>query len=512
MADDHVTSVPHTPTAPADPTPYIRTYAKDVARLTGTQAGRVTPAKEAPTPGVAFAEIDTSQQQGVRKDSDSPHELQDEILSITKEDTVDNLNLASPEMSKEKRAEILSRLRTRVHGEPAPFVPTSSVTSVPAPAAPLPTVSVATPTPAPVYVPAPAPAPLPMPPPAPQAFTQPAPHQPEPVPAPTPAYTPPAPSPKPAEPHHTLSDFFHHEPKPTAPKPAPAATNLHTFKSDFADHIDSEKASTFSVLAAQSDSRDPRVNTPKPAVLKSKKKSNIPAILGGVLLVILGIGGLASAYWFVVLRSPIATPFTVPSLIFADQKVEIPSDSPSYAQAIVQVAQQPSTEGSITVTYIVTTTSGKAGIIKTPQPGGSIIKQIFAHAPDILVRNIDDSSTVGTIRVSGTSAPFFILDVTSYERTFAGMLGWEPTMGSDLAALYPMSSAAPVGTSTAPQVITAPHFIDATVANHDVRILKDSTNQTVLIYGYRDKQTLIIAKNEAAFAALLNRLSAANGN
>jgi hypothetical protein len=90
------------------------------------------------------------------------------------------------------------------------------------------------------------------------------------------------------------------------------------------------------------------------------------------------------------------------------------------------------------------------------------------------------------------------------------MLGWEPTMATDLALLYPSASPT-TSTGAAPQIIAVPRFIDSTVANHDVRVLKDSANQTILIYGYRDKETLIIAKNESAFTALLVRLSAANG-
>lgn len=478
MADDPVTPAS---SSSSDSTPYIRTYAKDVARLTGTKAMPVAPAKEAPTPGVKFAEVDLSQTQSTRTDSDSPREFPQETISVTKDDTIENLNLASPDMSAGRRDEILSRLRNKVQSTPAPVISAPSVTAIP-------TLN----TPIPVVAPSP----------------EPAPHIPEAVLTPAaPAVVEPAKPPKPKPEHHAFSIFAHHE-KP-APKPA---SDLHTFKSDFADHIDEQKASTFSVLAAQSDAPDTRASMPKPVKLKTKK-NNLPVILGAIVLVILGIGLLGGAYWFIALRLPAqATPLSVPSLIFADEKVEIPSNAPSYAQAIANVAQQSSVHGNVIVTYIVATTNGKQGIIKTPQPGGVIIRQIFANAPDILLRNLDDSSTVGVIQAGNNNASFFVLDVTSYERTFAGMLGWEPTMGSDLSVLYPAPALAPVGTSTAPRIVTAPHFIDSTVSNHDVRILKDSAGNTILIYGYRDKQTLIIAKDEAAFTALLTRLSAANGN
>lgn len=496
MADDHSAAASNTPSAPSDPTPFIRTYAKDVARLTGTQAKAVGPAKDAPTAGVQFAEVDMSQAQGVRADAASAPSLQHEVLSITKNDTADNLNLASPNMTPDRRNEILSRLRSHVQSPP-PSAP--SLTAVPMPAAPAPIVAPTT-----MHVPSsPAPA---------QAFAP----KPAPVAPPPPPLTPsPAPGPAPAsaskpapKPHKEFHLFGRHEPKTEA---QPAA-NLHTFKSDFADHIDKQQATTFSVLAAQGDAPDTRKASPQPVKLKTKNTVNIPVLLSAVALIVVGIAALGGTYWFVAMRSHVAAPFAVPSLIFADKKVELPADAPSLAQAITQVAQEPSAHGDITVTYLVTTSNGKQGIIKTPQPGGALIKQVFIGAPDILLRNIDDSSTAGVINAGAASAPFFIVHTSSYERTFAGMLGWEPTIGTNLAALYPAPATAPVGTSTAPRIVAAPHFSDAIVANHDVRVLKDGNGQTILLYGYRDKQTLIIAKDEAAFSAILVRLSAATGN
>jgi hypothetical protein len=499
MADDHAAPVPHTPSVPADPTPYIRTYAKDVARLTGTQAMHVGPVKEAPTPGVKFAEMDMSQTQVSRKDPASPKEFPQEVISVTKDDTIENLNVASPAMPEHRRDEILERLRARVQNRPAePVAPTA----VAAPWKPTPIVA-PTSVPFPSAPPAPKPVPIP-PPPAPVA-----PPIPPPAPATRPqAFAPMHPSSAPvAAPRQPFTMFGHHEPAPT---PKPAEANLHTFKSDFSDHINEQKASTFAVLAAQSDVRETRANAVKPAIIKSKK-SRLPFVLGAIALVVVGAGLIGGAYWFVALRLPAAaTPFTVQSLIFADEKVELPADAASPALALQKLAQEPSVNGNVIVAYITTTSTGKKGIIKTAQPGGPLIKQIITGAPDILIRNINDPSTVGVISAGGINAPFFILQVSSYERTFAGMLGWEPTMATDLALLYPSASPT-TSTGAAPQIIAVPRFIDSTVANHDVRVLKDSANQTILIYGYRDKETLIIAKNESAFTALLVRLSAANG-
>ena len=96
----------------------------------------------------------------------------------------------------------------------------------------------------------------------------------------------------------------------------------------------------------------------------------------------------------------------------------------------------------------------------------------------------------------------------------------------DLAALYPLystpvppeetatSTATSTATTTQPEIIDlgpAPalsRFTDSVIANHDVRVLRDTAGRSLVLYGYADKRTLLIVRNEAAFEALLARLKA----
>ena len=136
---------------------------------------------------------------------------------------------------------------------------------------------------------------------------------------------------------------------------------------------------------------------------------------------------------------------------------------------------------------------------------------------------------MGVIHEGGETRAFFALRVSSYERTFAGMLTWEPLMMRDLGLLYPLypedvieepvvdlsASTTPKVASTTPRIVPAPavsrgRFEDTVVANRDVRILRDTRGRSLLLYGYADKETLVIARNEASFAALITRLAAKN--
>ncbi|MDB5264990.1 MAG: protein of unknown function with transrane region [Parcubacteria group bacterium] len=309
---------------------------------------------------------------------------------------------------------------------------------------------------------------------------------------------PPLPVPKPLPP----------PPPPPAPKIESLASPLHTYSSDFADHIDSNKASTFSVLAAQQDAK-----RTEPVRVKTKTGSR-PLTLAAVaiVLVVLGGAGIFGAYTFVATKNTVSlSPFSVPSLVSTDAHVEVRGTGPELLQAIETAATGNAGEGKVLVLHLSSSNTDSKGVTQTEAlPGGSLIAALQLPAPDILLRNVNLESTVGAINVASESRVFFVLRTTSYERTFAGMLTWEPSIARDLAALYPAYSS----DALVPDAVTVPSssayasatFVDAIVANHDVRILRDSAGRSILLYGYTDKETLIIARNEAAFTALLARL------
>lgn len=278
---------------------------------------------------------------------------------------------------------------------------------------------------------------------------------------------------------------------------AEASSPLHTYSSDFADRIDTANGSTFSVLAAQSDAgQTPRSTEPR-------KKTIMPLLAGGGMLLI-GIGAILGAYLFT--RQgvvPMAT--SVPSLITFDESVEVKGTGRDLMQAVANVGQGGSVQGNVIVTYVTLATTTGTGI---PQPGGVLIKDMELPAPDILLRNTAETSTVGIIRAGTEARPFMILKVNSYERTFAGMLAWEPSMASDLSTFYPPYVITPVDASSTPVAASSPTtFTDAVVANYDVRVLRDSAGKSLMLYGYLGKDLLIIARDEAAFTAIASRLN-----
>lgn len=218
------------------------------------------------------------------------------------------------------------------------------------------------------------------------------------------------------------------------------------------------------------------------------------------------------------------TDLFVPSLIFADQEARIEGSGRELRQALLSLSDRDLGEGEVVLAYATYSTTTKNGVVEMPVSGGALLAAMELPFPQIVARNIADEASIGMIRAKGEIRPFFILRVSSYERTFAGMLSWERTIKDDLASFYPAFTRAPIevvsaatstATSTKPVATSSPaqpvfieRFRDDIVDNHDVRVLRDEENNTLMVYGYRDKTTLVIARSEEAFREVVRRLAA----
>lgn len=313
-------------------------------------------------------------------------------------------------------------------------------------------------------------------------------------------------------------------PPSRAPAPAPAAPErIHTYTSDFADRVDAKDASTFSVLAAEADAGRAI------DAVRFVEKPRIPtAVIAGIALLLLGAATIYFAFALLPKEEPVPVRLAVPSLIFADHYRELTGEGAALRAAFADMAAVPVEEGEASVAHMTRATTSPEGVTTfIPEGGGALVAALMLPAPDVFLRSVMPETTLGALRAGGETRPFFLFRVDSYERAFAGMLAWEARVEADLADFYPPfpeppPPPEPVATSTAPSATTTaaaapvtvvtsaalpPSFADAIVENRDARILKDAEGRTLMLYGFYDKETLILARNEAAFAELSRRLS-----
>ncbi len=300
---------------------------------------------------------------------------------------------------------------------------------------------------------------------------------------------------------------------PPAKSKAPAVPDrIHTYKSDFSDHIDANQASTFSVVAAEADAG--RLDT-----VRFVDKKPFPfAVMFGALFVIAGVGVLFAALSLRPLPVTIPEEVSVPSLVRAQEYREISGEGSMLQDALAGLTELPLAEGTLAVAYKTRASSTPEGLtVFVPISGGELVDALALPAPDILLRSLLPESTVGVMRIQGETAPFFLLRTASYERSFAGMLAWEARIATDLSMWYaPLPpTPEPTGTSTLPTVVRTPAsqgFRDIVIEARDARVLRDQEGRAILVYGYHDKETLIIARNEASFAELVRRLLLTRSN
>jgi hypothetical protein len=295
---------------------------------------------------------------------------------------------------------------------------------------------------------------------------------------------------------------------PTSPTTPAGPERLHTYTSDFSNHIDTQGASAFSVYAAQADAG--QSTAPIVSDTKSFNYSALGYTLAGAVFFIGGSLLLYYGYTYFAGSQPIPIISNAPAtLVSGDEQTTVSGNDGALMTALADTAATALPLGNIRIIYF-------AASATSTDTGGALIQALQLRAPDILLRNLGKNSTVGVVHAGQETRIFFILAASSYERTFAGMLSWEPTMAQDLAELYPAyptPAPEPVATTTgkapvAPPTPAKPRFVDEVVQSHDVRALKDAQGRTIFLYGYRDQNTLVIARDETAFGVLLARLSA----
>lgn len=300
-----------------------------------------------------------------------------------------------------------------------------------------------------------------------------------------------------------LADKLAPAPPPPAPIAAPAQPEgispLHTYTSDFTQAVDAAHASPATVLAAEQDAGASRMRA-----ATSGSGANRLYVIAAIALIALGAAGAYAAYRYASQPTTVAVTQVAPVRIFVDERVQLSGTGSTLAMAIEGSVQTSLAANSVRLLTLPNSTSTDS----------SVFSALQLPAPNILLRNISaPASIAGIVNVSGNQSPFFILGVSSYGDTFSGMLSWEPTMAANLAGLFPPYPAVTtsVGTSTATTTTSAPvvatAFKDEVVDNHDTRVLKDSAGHTILIYGYWDQNTLIIARDEDAFTELISRLA-----
>lgn len=192
-----------------------------------------------------------------------------------------------------------------------------------------------------------------------------------------------------------------------------------------------------------------------------------------IAAVILGAG--TSIWWFTKddgNRESVTTPVAA-----IQNTIPLSADRATFIATLKNTVDMQGTD----TTYIVPV------IGNTPAVATDILDTLSLSADGSFLRNITDI-TFG----SHNNAPFIVIHISSFDTAFGGILLWESSMNRDLAPLF------------SPAVQTAGK--DVRISNADTRILTDEVGREVLVYGFVNKQTILIAPTRDVFIEVFSSL------
>ena len=109
-------------------------------------------------------------------------------------------------------------------------------------------------------------------------------------------------------------------------------------------------------------------------------------------------------------------------------------------------------------------------------------------------------SVTGAVIGGYRGEPWMAFSITDLSTSFGGMLDWEKTISSDLSPWF-----GPTISQTRTGVLT--NFTDQVIEKIDVRVLKDSSGNEKIVYGFINQNKLLITTNSTAFLNIAHNLN-----
>lgn len=273
--------------------------------------------------------------------------------------------------------------------------------------------------------------------------------------------------------------------------PNPELKTLRTFQGDMEERIHNKKESIVSIAAAEQNVQ----KKVAPVILKEENSnfflthSILP--IAGLILVFVGALSIATIYYFnAVNNAPVAV--TPQTTLISSAKKEIVEVGADPKQDITQhlVNSKKSFTGTVGSILYIQFVKEKSEIPET-----EFFKYIAPSAPSALMRSFDAQYMSGVYALD-TNEIFFILSTVDFGQTFSGMLKWEGVMQNDLSPYFPNITDQTKNTSV---------FQDDTFNNRDVRVVRNTNGKIILLYGFVDKNTVIITANEKIFQSIASK-------
>ena len=284
--------------------------------------------------------------------------------------------------------------------------------------------------------------------------------------------------------------------------------NLRTFQGDAAEAIKREKTSVLDLALAEKKREQERKKT-EPQVNPERRKKIITLIVSATL-VILGAGSVY--FLFTLKKDNMGIVDVTPSensIIPFNQKTVFDTTQSSREKLLeFLISQRDKLQVNPSEIFYINFIK-KNGEVETDIDASEFLNILKINAPSSLLRSFGSRFMFGYYGGS-RNEPFLLLSISSFDHTYSGMIKWESLMNDDIGAIFSRYSL-PVRdvTGTTTMILnpeTESGWSDETIRNKDLRILKNSKGETIILYSFVNKNTLLITSSVEVLKAMIDKI------
>ncbi|MES2953285.1 MAG: hypothetical protein V4674_01870 [Patescibacteria group bacterium] len=301
---------------------------------------------------------------------------------------------------------------------------------------------------------------------------------------------------------------------PNQPNPSPIPTSgenssgilppkqsvMRTFRTDIASEIETKNITQTDIALAE-EKRRRSTGAARGGVLG--QGFQIPSLktVGAVIVALFALLFLVAFVYDIVYPDAPETAggLTPPEpIIFAEKSTQVDlsaTKSLADAEKVIGEARNAVSGKKNTLEYLYF--SIKNGSTEQILDAQSFFSALLPQAPSPLVRSLGRSFLYG-VYTSSEKSPFLLLSLDSYESAYAGMLTWEERLHYEIIPL--------LGGNPNEQLAGSLSWKDDTLRNTDIRREVDAGGNSILLYSFLDRKTLLITQSDVVFYEVLGRL------
>ncbi|MFA7252366.1 MAG: hypothetical protein WC027_00735 [Candidatus Paceibacterota bacterium] len=291
----------------------------------------------------------------------------------------------------------------------------------------------------------------------------------------------------------------------------PKKSLIRTYKGDIESTVQADHVSSVNIAIAENEKMRGKLESGEVVNIQTENKAEYSKskiiIFVSLILVVVAIVGIGVTLFLKNKTSSttVATQ-TIPTLITTEYKDELNTVGLNKNQFVTTLSGKLNDiripVNNFYNTYVTTGTSTSKRLITAQE----FVTLSGLRMPDQIKRTLLPDFMVGMFSFD-ENMPFVIFKTSYFENTFAGMLAWEKDLEKDFQVLFRLNGLTSGGLLADLSPTTAKKFEDSVIINKDVRQLKDTDGNVILLYSILDKDTLVITTDEEAFKAIVDRIN-----